>query len=206
MSASSFQSADGNSYVVFDLETTGLSPGADEIIQIAGVRLRGGVVDRKDSFSTYVNPGIRIPSFITNYTGIATDDVRSAPRPVEALMHFSRFVGSSTMIAHNGHAFDMRFVRACCEKHNLQTREVHYFDSMHLSWRLWGRKRGMGHNLDSVMQRLALTAAGHQRHDARGDVAILALAVLEMWRRACGDFSLTPVPLYKSVLPIKLDA
>lgn len=200
------QSAGGNSYVVFDLETTGLSPCSDEIIQIAGVRLRGGVVDGNDSFSTYANPGFRVPSFITNYTGITNEDVRSAPRPVEALMSFSRFVGNSTLIAHNGHTFDMRFVRACCEKHKVQTRAVHYFDSMHLSWRLWGRTRGTGHNLDSVIQRLALTTAGHRRHDARGDVAILAVAVLEMWRRACHDLSLTPVPLYESVLPLELNS
>jgi DNA polymerase-3 subunit epsilon len=121
-------------------------------------------------------------------------------------MNFSQFVGNSTLIAHNGHAFDMRFVRACCDRNNLPTRAVHYFDSMHLSWRLWGRSRWMVHNLDSAIQRLALETGGHRRHDARGDAAILALAVLEMWRRACNDFNLTPVPLYESVLPVELCA
>ena len=75
-------------FVVFDLETTGLSPYSEEIIQIAAVRMNRGVVLESESFATYVNPGRRISSFITSYTGITNQHVMAAPDPVEALARF----------------------------------------------------------------------------------------------------------------------
>src|SRR5580693_1798986 len=95
--------------VIFDLETTGFSPMANEIIQIAAVRLRDGMILEAESFSTFVNPGCRIPSFIESHTGISDGDVCSAPIAREALMSFSKFVGNSVVLAHNGHRFDMPF-------------------------------------------------------------------------------------------------
>ena len=66
--------------VIFDLETTGLSPYNDEIIQIAGVRMRAGKVMETDFFSTYVKPKGKISSFISSYTGITEAHVKNAPR------------------------------------------------------------------------------------------------------------------------------
>jgi len=166
-------------WVVFDLETTGLSPDHDDIIQIAAVRMRGWLVLESESFATYVNPGRTIPPFITSYTGIRQADVRGAPAPAEALGVFSSWVGNSTLVAHNGHRFDMKFVEATCRRGACGVRPVSYHDSLAMSWQLWGR-RGVRHGLDAVLGRLRLGASGLRRHDARGDVALLGRAIQAM--------------------------
>jgi DNA polymerase III alpha subunit (gram-positive type) len=185
--------------IVFDLETTGLSPTANDIIQIAAVRVRFGTVVHAESFATFVNPGCRIPSFITSYTGISDAHVRRAPPAPEALATFSRFVGTSTLLAHNGHRFDMPFIRAACAKTGLPTRPVDYADSIHLSKRVW--RDSHGHGLDAVIERLGLDASQYRRHDARGDVGLLAEAVTRMWQRLTPDWGSLPMPIFSGVLP-----
>jgi DNA polymerase III alpha subunit (gram-positive type) len=184
--------------VIFDLETTGLSPYSEEIIQIAAVKMSGGRILEESAFSTYVDPGRRISSFITSYTGITNDQVRNAPPPAEALTAFSEFAGSGMLIAHNGRRFDLPFIRESCSRHGLSTREVGFVDSMAFSRKLWGGRGG--HGLDAVMQRLQLRGDGVRRHDARGDVAILAEAVRRMWAALTPDFQSCPVPCGSGLL------
>jgi DNA polymerase III epsilon subunit-like protein len=185
--------------VIFDLETTGLSPSSDEIIQIAAVRMRAGWVLEQESFATFVRPARRIPPFISSYTGISNADVQDAPCAPEALAGFSRFVGGATLVAHNGKRFDMPFIREACARHELPVRPVGFVDSMSFSRKLWGGRGG--HGLDAVMSRLRLSANGARRHDARGDVRILAEAVRRMWVHLGGDFTHWPVDCGAGVIP-----
>ena len=120
--------------VVFDLETTGLSPSDDEIIQIAAVRIERGTIRTTDQFFSYVKPNRSIESFITSLTGITNDHVKTAPTALPALTQFSAFCADSHLIAHNGHAFDIPFIRSACGSKLANSREYRYFDSMHLSW------------------------------------------------------------------------
>ncbi|HZQ45405.1 MAG TPA: 3'-5' exonuclease, partial [Verrucomicrobiae bacterium] len=147
--------------VIFDLETTGLSPAVNDIIQIAAVRVRLGQILHAETFSTFVNPGCSIPPFITAYTGISNAHVRHAPGGAAALREFSRFAGESTLLAHNGRRFDMPFIRAACSKSALPTRPVNYADSIYLSRQMWQSTRR--HGLDAVLERLRLDTLGHQR-------------------------------------------
>ncbi len=71
----------GDTFVVYDLETTGLCPDSDEFIQIAAVRLRSGCLCPAETFFSYARPRQRISAFITSYTGIGNEHVRNAPRP-----------------------------------------------------------------------------------------------------------------------------
>ena len=185
--------------VIFDLETTGLSPSWHEIIQIAAVRLRGGRVVAEESFDTFVKPRERIPPFITSYTGISNAHVQGAPDAAEALRSFSRFAGQSLLVAHNGQRFDMPFIRESCARHALPTRTVGFVDSMAFSRKLWGGRGG--HGLDAVMGRLQLGLDGARRHDARGDVQVLAEAVRRMWAQLSPDPAACPVPTGQGVLP-----
>lgn len=185
--------------VIFDLETTGLSPERDEIIQIAAVRMINGVVQRDSSFSTFVNPGRPLPSFITWYTGITEAQVRKAPPPSEALAAFARFAGSALLVAHNGHRFDIPFVRCSCARSGLVTGEASYTDSIFLSRRIWGGRGG--HGLDAVLQRLGIRGEGVRRHDARGDVHLLAEAVTRMWRDLATEPGVWPAPTYRCPFP-----
>jgi len=185
--------------VIFDLETTGYSPRYHEIIQIAAVRMRHGRISSKERFETFVRPQKTIPGFISGLTGITDRDVRDAPEPPAALIAFSQFVGDATLVAHNGRRFDLPFVRECCLRHQLPLREVPFIDSTALSREVWADERT--HNLDAVTERLGLSAEGLRRHDARGDVWILAEAVRCMWRRLGTPSDRCPVPLDAGYLP-----
>jgi DNA polymerase-3 subunit epsilon len=170
-------------FVIFDLETTGLSPAQHDIIQIAGVRVVAGKIRESDSFFSYVNPGGPIPAFISSYTGITNADVRGAP----------------------GHRFDMKFLKESCARHGLPTRKINYQDSIYLSRLIWGKCFG-GHGLDAVLARLKISAVGSQRHDARGDVDLLARAVEKMWGMLPGPSAHAALTVYEGVLPALLPA
>lgn len=192
---------EATSFVIFDLETTGLTAQNCEIIQIAATRFRNGEVVGNDSFFSYCRPASPISRFISDYTGITDRDVRDAPRPIEVLARFSRFVGDSVIMAHNGHRFDTKFLEATCHQHGAAPRTVAAIDTIAISRRLFGTAVGTGHSLDRVMQRLGLSASQYQRHDARGDIQALGDAVRIMWRRLDLDPHGTGLPRHEAILP-----
>lgn len=95
-------------YVVFDLETTGIRPDTDEIIEISGIRVRDHRV--VGEFSTLVNPGMHIPSAASRVNHITDDMVEDAPEISEALGDFLEFAGDDILVGHNIHSFDMNFI------------------------------------------------------------------------------------------------
>lgn len=189
------------SFVVYDLETTGLRPDSDDFIQIAAVRFHNGRLVARDEFFSFAKPRSRISSFIENYTGVTNDHVRDAPSPAEVLHRFSKFVGDSTLIAHNGKCFDSKFLAATCNRHRLPSREVECIDSIRISKMLFGSQRGVGHSLDHVITRLNLDVSKVKRHDARGDVAVLGKALETMWTRLRLDGSCAGVDRHSTLLP-----
>ncbi|MDY3618654.1 PolC-type DNA polymerase III [Agathobaculum sp.] len=102
-------------FIVFDLETTGLNPASEEITEIAAVRVVGGEI--RDSFQTYVNPHKPIPEEITKLTGISDETVADAPELREAVPKFLAWAGEGAypLVAHNA-GFDMGFLRAACKR------------------------------------------------------------------------------------------
>jgi DNA polymerase III subunit epsilon len=192
-------------FVIYDLETTGLRPEQEEIIQIAAMRFRQGKQVGAETFFSYARPQRPISTFITHYTGIRNADVLGAPRPHEVLQEFSRFVGQAGLIAHNGHRFDSKFLGATCRRHQLSSVEVSSIDSINLSKRIFGTVRGTGHSLDRVLARLGISAAGcGRRHDARADVELLGRAVEKMWHRLGLDSDGCGLPTHTSHLPINI--
>lgn len=98
-------------YVVFDLETTGLSPKKAEIIEIGAVRVRDGMIT--ETFQTYVKPYGPIPPMITELTGITEKMTENAPHIEDALPKFLSFIGADILFAHNS-SFDCRFIGVAC--------------------------------------------------------------------------------------------
>lgn len=96
-------------YVVFDLETTGLSPYKDEIIEIGAVRVNkeGQIVD---TFSTLVKPSQPVSDFIQNLTGISNDMLVDAPSIYVVLPRFANFAGDAILVGHNV-TFDIAFIQ-----------------------------------------------------------------------------------------------
>ena len=99
-----------SSVVVFDFETTGLSPDlGDRAIEIGAVKLvRGEVVSH---FQELMNPGQRISGFIEAYTGISNNMLATAAPCAEVMNRFADFIGDSNLVAHNA-TFDKRFLVA----------------------------------------------------------------------------------------------
>ncbi len=98
-----------NVYVALDLETTGLDPQHDAILELGAVRFRNGEI--LDRFSQVVNPGRPIPRAIQQLTGITQAEADAAPPLSEVAAEFRRFVGKAPIVGHNVH-FDVGFMRA----------------------------------------------------------------------------------------------
>lgn len=94
-------------YIVLDLETTGLEPDFDEIIEIGAIKIKNNEII--DTFNTLVKPMIEIDEFIVKLTGINNDIVKDAPGIEEVIDNFVQFVGDSVIIGHNVN-FDINFI------------------------------------------------------------------------------------------------
>lgn len=95
------------SFVVVDVETTGMSPLEDRITEVAMMKVTGGRIT--DEFSTLVNPLMTIPAFITDLTGIDNIMVEAAPTAREVVPYIGEFLGDAVFTAHNA-SFDWAFV------------------------------------------------------------------------------------------------
>lgn len=95
--------------VALDLETTGLDPSRDAIIEVGAIKFKGERVEAE--FSTLVNPGRKLTAFITRLTGISDAMLTHQPRLAEIIPRLADFVGDSPVIGHNVQ-FDLSFLRA----------------------------------------------------------------------------------------------
>jgi predicted DnaQ family exonuclease/DinG family helicase len=105
-----YGSAHADDFVAFDLETTGLSPRSDRILEIGAVRY-DHTLRPLDQLQVIVDPQIPIPLAIQRLVGLSDADVRGAPPPLEAATQFAAFCGEAALIAHGG-TFDQLFLRS----------------------------------------------------------------------------------------------
>lgn len=105
-----FHALPADQLVVFDFETTGLSPDmGDRSIEIGAVLIENGRIT--DRFQQPMNPGVRIPLFIENLTGITNAMVKESRHNAEVMSDFYDFIAGRNLVAHNA-SFDERFLRA----------------------------------------------------------------------------------------------
>lgn len=95
-------------YVSVDIETTGINPKWDRIIEIGAVKVRNGKIT--ETFSELVNPGVKISRYITNLTGIRNDMLADKPTIEEVLPRFIEFTGADYILGHNI-MFDFAFLK-----------------------------------------------------------------------------------------------
>lgn len=96
-------------YVVLDVETTGLDPVANRIIEVAAIRVQEG--QETGRYQTFVNPKVKVPKEITELTGIKNTDVKNGKPYEEMAQEVSDFIGELPIVAHNA-PFDVKFVTA----------------------------------------------------------------------------------------------
>ncbi|MBY0222024.1 PolC-type DNA polymerase III [Sporosarcina aquimarina] len=147
-----------DTYVVFDVETTGLSAVYDTIIELAAVRVRGGeIIDR---FERFANPHHPLSSVTTNLTGITDDMVKDAPEVSEVMADFIEFIGDAVLIAHNA-SFDMGFFYASCKRAKIETPAYPVIDTLELSRFLYPELRN--HRLNTLAKKFDIELTQHHR-------------------------------------------
>lgn len=162
-------------YVVFDTETTGLSPSTgDEIIQIAAVRVVGGRILTGETFNALVDPKRPIPAESIPFHGITDSMVAGKPTADAVLPQFRAFVSGAVMVAHNA-AFDLKFLKMK-ERSSGAVFDGPVLDTMLLSRMLLGNDGD--HTLDGIAERLGIAVV--DRHTALGDSLVTAAVFLRM--------------------------
>jgi DNA polymerase-3 subunit alpha (Gram-positive type) len=166
-----------NNFVVFDLETTGLSAKNDRIIEIGAVKIVDGNI--VDEFSQLIDPEISIPKHITEITSITNDMVEGKPYIKDILPLFKEFIGDCTLVAHNAN-FDMGFIR---EKMKLEGIKVDnpVLDTLELSRAVFPNLKS--HKLNIVAKHLDISLVNHHRAvddaSATGEILLKILEILE---------------------------
>ncbi len=172
------------SFVVFDTETTGLSPSnGDEIVQIAGVRIVNGRLLRGEVFETLVNPGRPIPAATTAVHHITDDMVLDAPGISEAGKRFHDFCQDSVLVAHNA-PFDLAFLRLKEEQIGRKFSQP-VLCTVLLSAALF--EHTGSHTLDALAGRFGVSIAPELRHTALGDAVATAEVFQQMLKVMQGE-------------------
>lgn len=165
--------ARGEAVVVLDIETTGLSPENNEIIELAMIRLENG---ERTTFERLVNPGTVIPPFISRLTGIHNHDVRDAADIETVLSQALPLLDGATLIIQNA-SFDLSFLRPRLKRLGCRL-DNPVVDTIH-----WARKALPGlskRGLDALAWAFDLgPIAG--RHRAMGDVETTLQVAREMY-------------------------
>ncbi|MBS4960947.1 MAG: PolC-type DNA polymerase III, partial [Clostridiales bacterium] len=146
-----------STFVVFDIETTGLSNERDRITEIGAVKVnKGQIVDR---FSTFVNPQCPIPEKIVELTHITDDMVKDAPVIETVLPAFMDFCQDAVLVAHNA-GFDVGFIKKKGLVMGIDVNNT-YLDTVELSRSLLPDLSK--HKLNIVAERLGVSLEGHHR-------------------------------------------
>lgn len=196
--------------VVFDLETTGLSPVNDRMTEIGAVKLKNREI--VGEFQTFVNPNMPIPENITELTGITDDMVADAPDEQKALADFLEFAGSAVLVAHNA-SFDTSFIKAACGRQGVKY-AFSSIDTVALCRAALPNLKN--HKLDTVAKQYKLGDFNHHRaiDDAKMLTAIFLrllsdagkLGTLEKFgdlNGILGDVDPKKLPMYHMIILVK---
>ena len=164
-------------FIVFDLETTGLNPASEEITEIAAVRVVEGEI--RDSFQTYVNPHKPIPAEITELTGISDETVAGAPDLDKAVPEFLAWAGEGQypLVAHNA-GFDMGFLRTACQRLGIE-REFTSIDTLEMSRLMLPHM----HKFKLNILAKELQVGPFEHHRASEDAAVLGRIYVKLLKR-----------------------
>jgi len=169
----------GQTFVVFDLETTGLnsspvSGNMDKIIEIGAFKVTDGEI--AESFTTFINPGRKLSEEIISLTGITEEMVANAPTYEEAMPDFYKFCFGSTLVGHNVVGFDFKFVDYYWQRlgYNFNRRLI---DTIPLSQELLFLSN---YKLNTVAERFGITFNHHRAIDDALATAKIFLELIKM--------------------------
>ena len=147
-----------DTYVVFDVETTGLSAVYNTIIELAAVKVKNGeIIDRFESFA---NPHHRLSATTIDLTGITDDMVRTAPEVSEVLVKFKDWTEDAILVAHNA-SFDMGFLNVGYKKAGLEQATNPVIDTLELARFLYPELKN--HRLNTLCKKFDIELTQHHR-------------------------------------------
>lgn len=144
-------------FVVFDLETTGLSAVYDTIIELAAVKIKGGQII--DKFESFANPHHELSATTIDLTGITDDMVKNAPEVEEVIRSYHEWAGDHIMVAHNA-SFDMGFLYVCYKKYGIETKHA-TVDTLELARMLHPELKN--HRLNTLAKKFGIELTQHHR-------------------------------------------
>ena len=192
-SGSSDMPLDGT-FIIFDVETTGLRTGVDRLTEIGAVKYVDGA--EKSRFQTFVDPERPIPQNIVELTGITDSMVAGAPKEGEAVRKFFEFCGEgSVLVAHNA-SFDTEVIRSACERNGIEYNYSH-IDTLVLAQSLISGIKN--YKLDTISNHFKLPKFDHHRADE--DAGALA-AIFEKLLALTAEKGVERVSQINELIPI----
>jgi DNA polymerase-3 subunit epsilon len=166
-------------YVCVDIETDGMNYTHGHVIEVAAIRVENGEIVKE--FTTLINPGVSIPYFITNLTGITTHDVQDAPSFADIADELFEIMDGAIFVAHNVR-FDYSFLKQAFRRVNLDF-EPKQLCTVKLSRKLYPEQKS--HKLSSLIERHGFTYSS--RHRAYDDAHILWQFLTKMQQKFSHD-------------------
>ena len=164
-------------YVVFDVETTGLSAIYNDLIQVAASKMyKGNIIAEFDEF---INPGHPLSAFTTELTGITDDHVKNAKPLVQVLKEFQEFCKDTVLVAHNA-TFDVGFMNANYERHGLPKISQPVIDTLEFARNLYPEYKR--HGLGPLTKRFGVALEHHHmaNYDAEATGRLLFIFIKEV--------------------------
>ncbi|MGC5324247.1 3'-5' exonuclease [Brevibacillus sp. SYSU BS000544] len=149
---------------VLDVETTGLNPSSDAIIEVALIRIREGKIIGKLSY--LINPEILIPENITELTGISNNDVKFCPTIKQIFPWIMSILGDSLLVAHNA-LFDLNFFEVTNQSLRGKSIKNNFIDTRAICIDMFPYE---SHKLDIMCKKFGIPVNG--AHQAFNDVSV----------------------------------
>ncbi len=167
------------SFVVFDIETTGLSPNMDEIIEIGAVRVDDIHGSSHITYQQLIKPSCTISSRITNITGITNDMVKDCQCIDHHIHEFKDFIGDLPLVAHNA-SFDCGFISNVFSYHGLEFNNP-VIDTLQLSRKAFPQLGN--HKLTTIKEHLKIKSDNDHRalDDAIATLRVYCFALDELY-------------------------
>ncbi len=181
-------------FVVFDIETTGLSSHYDQMIEFGAVKIKNGIVIDKLHFFSQAEK--KVSSVVKELTGITQEMVDNGIPQAEAADKIKNFFGNATLVAHNAN-FDISFMKKLYINHNKGLLENPWIDTLHLAWAIMAPRRS--YRLGKIAPKWGVFYDEKAAHRADYDADVLKTIFLSMIKNMEVEHNVKTVADFASV-------
>ncbi|AFN65342.1 DNA polymerase III polC-type [Mycoplasma wenyonii str. Massachusetts] len=177
-------------FSIFDLETTGLNPLFDEIIEIYIVKYSNGTII--DNYHSYLKCEKELSNEIVNLTNITAEKLDMLGRnKLEVLREVKEYVEGTVLMAHNGLEFDLPFLNAQYKKAEMEPLVAPLLDTLLLAKAIEGEKKSKSYSLLALSKKMSLHIAEKELHSAEYDTHCL-VRLWKYWEKQLNELDIDP--------------